>query len=517
MVRRTRDTQNGTLTRAEVCERLGVSLSTVRRWEGSRLHPRQGPGGVRLFDPAEVAALAAELANDAPGASASTRQAAPGARRARPEPPPERTPGELAALVFERLEQRQTLAEIVVGLRVPPALVRELHREWLVGLTEGELQRPEPLLPTDDQRRARERHVKADGLARLLADLPMNTRTRISLARDVGEAFFGEGPNGFPLEARNVVELGGFVVMGPIETSEIARRFGAGDFRITAYGFDPPGVRWEVFATISRETEVESLAAVELRALPAPAPLPLPAGASTSAPTDLELGADERAAALVDAAEVEHAEHERDEHERDEHEHERDDVATRAAELPADWRGLRAELAAVLLPVPASAPRLRMRTVEELPAAWRQTIEAIAPGAFAPAPPGLAGETIAALDRLRASLLTVEPVEDRRLAAVTEALARHTADDLPPDPGEALAAWSVVRARADEFTRACLEATVSDADARRRLVLAGTDPDAVLDCCRFFAAMTCATEVRKLLATSSVGAAAGDARRAKER
>ena len=117
------------------------------------------------------------------------------------------------------------------------ALVRELHREWLVGLTEGELQRPEPLLPTDDQRRARERHVKADGLTRLLADLPMNARTRISLARDVGEAFFGEGPNGFPLEARNVVELGGFVVMGPIETSEIARRFGAGDFRITAYGF----------------------------------------------------------------------------------------------------------------------------------------------------------------------------------------------------------------------------------------------------------------------------------------
>jgi transcriptional regulator with XRE-family HTH domain len=501
VVRRTRDTQNGTLTRAEVCERLGVSLSTVRRWEGSRLHPRQGPGGVRLFDPAEVAALAAELANDAPGsASASTRQAASGARRARPEPPPERTPGELAALVFERLEQRQTLAEIVVGLRVPPALVRELHREWLVGLTEGELQRPEPLLPTDDQRRARERHVKADGLARLLADLPMNTRTRISLARDVGEAFFGEGPNGFPLEARNVVELGGFVVMGPIETSEIARRFGAGDFRITAYGFDPPGVRWEVFATISRETEVEALAAVDLPALPAPAPLPLPAGASTSAPADLEL----------------HDEHERDnEHE---HEHEREDVA----ELPADWRGLRAELAAVLLPVPvpaavSSAPRLRTRTVEELPAAWRQTIEAIAPGAFAPVPPGLAGETIAALDRLRASLLTVEPVEDRRLAAVTEALARHTADDLPPDPGEALAAWSVVRARADEFTRACLEATVSDADARRRLVLAGTDPDAVLDCCRFFAAMTCAAEIRKLLATSSVGAAAGDARRAMER
>jgi len=46
------------------------------------------------------------------------------------------------------------------------------------------------------------------------------------------------------------VELGGFHVPGPCETTEITRRFGVGDYRITAYGFDPPGVRWEVLVEI---------------------------------------------------------------------------------------------------------------------------------------------------------------------------------------------------------------------------------------------------------------------------
>jgi hypothetical protein len=251
----------GTLTRAHVAERLGVSLSTVRRFEGVRLHPVTGRGGVRLFDPTEVAALAAELATRR-GKVAG--QGAPGAHKMPQERPgpaaAERTPGELAALVFERLERRESLAEIVVGLKVPPAVVRELHREWLVGLTEGELQRPEPLLPTDQERQARERHVTAAELARLLADLPMGAHTRISVAADLGEAFFGEGPAGYPREARNVIERGGFVAAGPIPPTEIARRYGAGAFRITAYGFDPPGMRWEVLTTIDHVLEREALA-----------------------------------------------------------------------------------------------------------------------------------------------------------------------------------------------------------------------------------------------------------------
>jgi hypothetical protein len=43
-------------------------------------------------------------------------------------------------------------------------------------------------------------------------------------------------------------ELGGFLVSGPCELTEITRRFGAGDYRVTAYSLEPPTLRWEVIA-----------------------------------------------------------------------------------------------------------------------------------------------------------------------------------------------------------------------------------------------------------------------------
>src|SRR5262249_9275889 len=52
------------LTRSQVASRLGVSVSTVRRFEGERLHPTVDDKGVRWFEEKEVAALAAELVND---------------------------------------------------------------------------------------------------------------------------------------------------------------------------------------------------------------------------------------------------------------------------------------------------------------------------------------------------------------------------------------------------------------------------------------------------------------------
>jgi hypothetical protein len=50
-----------------------------------------------------------------------------------------RTRGDLAALVFECFEQRQSQAEIVIGLRVEPETVRELFARsaghaWIVEL-----------------------------------------------------------------------------------------------------------------------------------------------------------------------------------------------------------------------------------------------------------------------------------------------------------------------------------------------------------------------------------------------
>ena len=51
------------LTRGQVANRLGLSISTVRRFEGSRLHPTIDSDDVRWFNEREVASLAAELAN----------------------------------------------------------------------------------------------------------------------------------------------------------------------------------------------------------------------------------------------------------------------------------------------------------------------------------------------------------------------------------------------------------------------------------------------------------------------
>lgn len=217
------------LTRALVADRLGTSVSTVRRYEGTRLHPHADEDGVHWFDPKEVTALAAERANEQGG---RRRNASPTTK-----PVDERTPGEIAALVFERFEQRQSLAEIVVGLRIEPDRVRALFDQWTVGLTEGQLRmNREPTVPREHET---PRATPATLAARLAA-LPESQLTRISVGRYRGP--FQHGVH----EYAELVELGGFLVSGPCDPSEITQRFGGGDYRVTAYGFAPPGLRWEV-------------------------------------------------------------------------------------------------------------------------------------------------------------------------------------------------------------------------------------------------------------------------------
>lgn len=219
------------LTRAEVAARLGVSISTVRRYEGSRLHPDVDEDDVRWFDAKAVMDLAAELAND------PRREQRRNANATAASVEPQREGGELAALVFERLEQRQSLAEIVIGVRVSPDVVRMLFEQWCFGLTEGQLQMArEPRMPREHEIA----HALPDGLASRLADLRQGQLTRISVARFRGP--FQHGDHAYA----EVVELGGFHVSGPCEVAEITRRFGPGDYRVTAYGFDPPGLRWEL-------------------------------------------------------------------------------------------------------------------------------------------------------------------------------------------------------------------------------------------------------------------------------
>lgn len=43
-----------------------------------------------------------------------------------------------------------------------------------------------------------------------------------------------------------MVELGGFVVSGPCDLGEITFRYGRGDYRVSAYRFEPAGLVWEV-------------------------------------------------------------------------------------------------------------------------------------------------------------------------------------------------------------------------------------------------------------------------------
>lgn len=219
------------LTRGHVATRLGVSVSTVRRLEGTKLHPTIDSDDVRWFAESEVVAYAAELANTTRvkrrGASVVTAAATP----------PGRSQGELAAQVFERFEQRQSLAEIVVGLRIAPDVVRSLFEQWNLGLTEGQqrIQRA-PIGPrVGDVER-----VRLDRLAALLAALPESELTRISVARLRPPYMDGD------FEFISVAELGGFHVSGPCGTTEILRRFGPGSYRVSAFGLEPSGIRWEV-------------------------------------------------------------------------------------------------------------------------------------------------------------------------------------------------------------------------------------------------------------------------------
>jgi len=233
------------LTRDDVAKRLGVSISTVRRLEGTRLHPSIDGNSVRRFKASDVERLAKELEAE----QRSPRNVQQAVVRAA-----EMSKGELAALVFERLEQRHSLSEIVIALRVPPEDVRELYHTWLVGLWAGELQRKEPALPARHTDQDAIRRVTPVQLAQLLAALPSKQSTRISVARMVGEFVIPEDADGNSfVEYRNLCELGGFDASGPIAVADLMARVGAGEYRVSAYGFEPRGLRWEVFVRLGEE------------------------------------------------------------------------------------------------------------------------------------------------------------------------------------------------------------------------------------------------------------------------
>jgi DNA-binding transcriptional MerR regulator len=216
------------LSRADVADRLGVSVATVRRYEGTLLNPTVDNSGAHWFSPKEVTALAASRANQALDRGTI--------RNAKPVPEA-RTRGEVAALVFERFEQRQSHAEIVIGLRVEPEVVGELFEQYCFGLTERMLRKRDPRVPLVEDIE----QVHRTELVQRLAALPEAQVTRVSVARWRGVYPAGEERADYAW----LVELGGFHVSGPCTIDEISRRYGPGSYRVTAYGFEPPGVRWE--------------------------------------------------------------------------------------------------------------------------------------------------------------------------------------------------------------------------------------------------------------------------------
>jgi hypothetical protein len=124
--------------------------------------------------------------------------------------------------------------------------VHELFALWGEGLIERQLR--SATVPHVLSVRAYPRCDPAELAARIAA-LPAGL-TRISVGRFAGDYMGGVygNENAFE-EYANIRELGGFVVSGPFELSEITRRYGAGDFRITAFGLEPPGLRWEILVS----------------------------------------------------------------------------------------------------------------------------------------------------------------------------------------------------------------------------------------------------------------------------
>ena len=107
----------GWLTREQASDLLGVSQTTIKKWqEEGLLSPvlgqRKGHMGQRelwLYDPRELAGIPRRKIT-ASGTSDD--------------------PGEIAARAFERFDDGVALRGVVVALRIPPERAADLHDQW---------------------------------------------------------------------------------------------------------------------------------------------------------------------------------------------------------------------------------------------------------------------------------------------------------------------------------------------------------------------------------------------------
>lgn len=104
------------LTRAQVARATGRHISTVRRWEGRKLHPIVDRDGVRHFDPDEVAALAADLGVGSVDTWSSSESEAA------------RLPHAQATEVMRLIVAGESDREVALRTQTNPFVVREFRR-----------------------------------------------------------------------------------------------------------------------------------------------------------------------------------------------------------------------------------------------------------------------------------------------------------------------------------------------------------------------------------------------------
>jgi hypothetical protein len=104
------------VTRGEASKILGIGYNTVKRWEGTKLHPTIDAQGIRWFREEEVRALARRL------------RASEGSEDV--EDPSRRYDGETARRVFRMLDDGKLIADVVIELGLHPSVAREIAREW---------------------------------------------------------------------------------------------------------------------------------------------------------------------------------------------------------------------------------------------------------------------------------------------------------------------------------------------------------------------------------------------------
>ena len=118
--------------RGEAAKRLGISVATLRRYEGKLIHPIKDKNGEHRFDPQELDALAEKLRKRGVRKAASKQRTdAPRPAPSRDAPPEPRVSGATTKRAFEMFEQKYSRARVTIELGEPIENVNWLHENYL--------------------------------------------------------------------------------------------------------------------------------------------------------------------------------------------------------------------------------------------------------------------------------------------------------------------------------------------------------------------------------------------------